>query len=370
MGPDEPRRQAWTRRAILSSLGLFRFQAESEKGRLFPAHRLRYADPSTEFPVYRLTDPSYASYLPASYGRAVSERNSFLLFWSGRTGSAQAFRMDLRTGGSKQLTQAEALDGLSLTLMPDDRSFCCFDGGSLRQVRLSNLKEIELYRIPAGWKLGRGFSLSRDGSLGALVEMREGRSRLRLVRLRGGSASTLVEGPGLYSHPQLQPRRQAILYRQGEDAWSVVSLDGRQNRRLRRASGTLGPAYWSPDGKTVLYHHYPADRRELYSLREWNLEANTDQLVAATSQFVGFDTNADASVFVGASSNRVSPHILLLLRASRRELTLCEHRASDPAQVAPIFSPDSQRVYFQSDREGRWAIYSITVEKFVERTAT
>jgi oligogalacturonide lyase len=117
-----------------------------------------------------------------------------------------------------------------------------------------------------------------------------------------------------------------------------------------------------------LYLQYPEDRRKLYSLREWNPDTNTDEQVADTSQFMDFDTNRDASVFVGASGNRVSPHILLLLRATRREFTLCEHRASDPAQVAPIFSPDSQRVYFQSDRHGRWAIYSIPVEKFVERT--
>lgn len=370
MGLEQPWRQAWTRRAILSFLGLSALQAEAEKGRTFPAALFRFADPSTEFLVYRLTDPSYASYLPASYGRVISKRQGFLLFWSDRTGSPQAFRMDLKTGGSEQLTQAEALDGLSLTLTPNERSFCCFDGGSLRQVELRNLKEKERCRIPAGWKLGRGCSLSRDGALAALVETREDRFRLRLVRLRGGNATTLVEGQGPYSHPQIQPRRQSILYRQGENGWSVVSLDGRQSRRLPLSSGALGPAYWSPDGKTVFYLHYPEDRRRLYSLREWNPETNSDQLVAATSQFVDFDTNADASVFVGASGNRVSPHILLLLRATRREFTLCEHRASDAAQVAPIFSPDSQRVYFQSDRHGRPAIYCIPVEKFVERTGT
>jgi oligogalacturonide lyase len=370
MGPQEPSGRAWTRRAILSFLGLSQFQAAAEKGRTFPATLLRYADPSTEFPVYRLTDPSYASHLPASYERAISQRQGFLLFRSDRTGSPQAFRMDLKAGGSEQLTQAEALDGFSLTLAPNERSFCCFEGGSLRQIQLQNLKEKELYRIPAGWKLGRGFSLSRDGFVAALVETREDRFRLRLVRLRGGAATTLVEGQGPYSDPQIQPRRQTILYRQGENAWSVVSPDGRQSRRLPRPSGTAGPAYWSPDGKTVFYLHYPEDRRRLYALREWTPETNSDQLVAETSQFVDFDANADASVFVGASGNRVSPHILLLLRAARREFTLCEHRASDPARVAPIFSPNSQRVYFQSDRDGRWAIYCIPVEKFVERTGT
>jgi oligogalacturonide lyase len=90
--------------------------------------------------------------------------------------------------------------------------------------------------------------------------------------------------------------------------------------------------------------------------------------VAKTSQFVQFDANHDTSVFVGASRNKASPHILLLLRTTQRELTLCEHRASDPAMAAPVFSADSQQVYFQSDKEGKSVIYRIHVERFVEKT--
>ena len=63
-----------------------------------------------------------------------------------------------------------------------------------------------------------------------------------------------------------------------------------------------------------------------------------------------------------------SPTILILLRVTRRELTLCEHRAGDPSSVAPIFSPDSQTIFFQSDRHGKPAIYEIHVEKLVEAT--
>jgi oligogalacturonide lyase len=60
--------------------------------------------------------------------------------------------------------------------------------------------------------------------------------------------------------------------------------------------------------------------------------------------------------------------VLLLLRVARREFTLCEHKASDAALVQPIFSPDSQSVFFQSDREGKPAIYRVRVEKLVEET--
>ena len=36
----------------------------------------------------------------------------------------------------------------------------------------------------------------------------------------------------------------------------------------------------------------------------------------------------------------------------------------------PVFSPDARRVYFQSDREGKPAIYSVNVEQLVEPIAS
>jgi oligogalacturonide lyase len=35
-----------------------------------------------------------------------------------------------------------------------------------------------------------------------------------------------------------------------------------------------------------------------------------------------------------------------------------------------VFAPDSQRIYFQSDRDGHPAIYCVHAEKLVEKTAT
>jgi len=49
-------------------------------------------------------------------------------------------------------------------------------------------------------------------------------------------------------------------------------------------------------------------------------------------------------------------------------LALAEHRASDPALVAPAFAPNSQFVVFVSDRHGKPAIYWIAVDKLVSET--
>ncbi len=114
--------------------------------------------------------------------------------------------------------------------------------------------------------------------------------------------------------------------------------------------------------------NFPESGKQLNNIREFDPDANEDRRVADTSQYVHFGRNADASVFAGASSSKASPYILLLVRSVKRELALCEHRASDPTQVAPIFSPNSQRVFFHSDRHGKTAIYSVRVERLVEET--
>ncbi len=344
--------------------------ALGEVGRHFPSEMLEYSDPATEFPMGRLTSPSWSSFLPPYNGPPRTRRGNFLLYCSDRAGQPQAFRMDLKTGESQQLTEAAALDGATLCLLPDERSFCYFDGSSLRQTFLPNLRTREIYRHPEGWNRGRGLSISGDGLYAAFVETRAGVSRLRLLAIAKLSATTVVESEAVIGDPLVRPRRDGIRYRRGGDSLWLVNYDGRDNRRLKLAPGGIGPAYWSSDGRSIYYLSYPPEPRALNAVREHVPDSNADQLISPTSQFVGFSPNEDASVFVGASSNQASPYVFLLLRSTRRELTLCEHRASDPASVAPLFSMDSQQVYFQSDKDGKPAIYSLRVDRLVEKTDT
>jgi oligogalacturonide lyase len=276
--------------------------------------------------------------------------------------------MDLKTGESRQLTEAKALEIASLSLAADERTFCYFDGPSLYQVNLASLRERELYRASQGFAPGGGISLTDDGLYALFVESRGPTYRLQLLRLALGAPATVIEAGEALQDPRPRPRRAGILYRRGDGSLWLVNFDGLGNRKLKTAPGACGPALWSPDGKTVLYLNFPEDRTKLNSLREHTPDTNADALIAPTSQFVHFGRNGDASVFVGASGSKASPHVLLLLRVTRRELTLAEHRASDPSSVAPIFSPSSQRVFFQSDRHGKPAIYSMSVEKLVEQT--
>lgn len=342
------------------------------KGHTVPAAVFRYPDPSTEFPVARLTDPAHSSALPASYQHPISKRN-FMLYASDMTGRFEAFRMDLKTGQSKQLTDAEKLNPVCLALLPDDRGFCYVDGDRVFESGFSALHPREVYRISEDFEAG-GLSIAEDGQYIAVVERKSGKSRLQLIHMLKGGPLKLAECDDEIRDPIHRPKRASILYRRvggqspAQSGVWLANYDGQHDYRLRLADGETGPAQWSPDGRTILYLNYPAEKGKLHNLREFTPDTNEDKMLATTTQFVAFGTNADASVFVGASGSKASPHVLLLVRAVRRELTLAEHRASDPKMVGPVFSPNSQRVYFVSDRDGKPAIYTMSVEKLVEQT--
>jgi oligogalacturonide lyase len=185
-----------------------------------------------------------------------------------------------------------------------------------------------------------------------------------------GMATTLAETDqenDEMSDPSPRPRRASVLYRRAGGVW-LANVDGKQNYRLRLADGQIASTTWSPDGRTVLYLNVPPDPHKLRNIREFIPDTNEDKAISDTTQYACFERNADGSVFVGASGSKASPHVLLLVRAVRREFTLCEHRASDPAKVSPIFSPNSQNVFFVSDQHGKPAIYRIAVDKLVEAT--
>ncbi len=358
-----------TRRLFVASLAGAGACLAADKNPAYPSEARRYADEATENYVVRLTDPAHHSWLPACYSRAISRKSDFLIYSSDRSGAVQAYRLDLKNGQSRALTAAPELVTTSLTLAPDEREFAYLAGRSLYMGRLNGEHVREVYRLEEGFNFGTGFSLSDDGLVSALVEEKAGMSRLRLVTMRTGTAETLAESPDQISDPQPRPKRAGLLYRTSDALW-VVNYDGAQNRKLRIAPGGLATALWSADGRTIDYLNIPADRKQLNNIREFTPDTNEDQFVSSTSQFVSFNRNGDTSVFVGASGSKASPYMLLLVRSVKRELALCQHRASDPRQVTAFFSPNSQRVIFQSDRDGKMAIYSIAVDRLVEATET
>ena len=349
---------------MLLGLPACAFGAEITKGHTVPTEAKKFADSATELDVVRLTNPEHTAVMTAPWLRSISRNQGFLLYASDRTGSMQAWRMDLKNGESRLLTDAEGLDPATLALTPDERSFYFWDRNTLMRCYFTGVRTVEVYRLPEASGRVPGFAVSEDGLYAAFGM---GTGALQLLDLIRRTVTTLTQPKAETGDPLFRPHRAQVLYRRA-GTLRLVDFTGHNDRPLKTAEGgTVGPARWAPNGRSVFYLHFPGEH-ELNTIRELTPDENTDKLISKTSQFVQFGVNGDGSVFVGASRNSGSPYVLLLLKVTRRELTLCEHHASDPAAVSPVFSPDSQRIFFQSDWEGKPAIYRIRVEKFVEET--
>ncbi len=273
------------------------------------------------------------------------------------------FQIDLRSGVIRQLAETNSLDPSSLTLDAQGRSLYFLDGGTLSEIALSNRRELKRANVLASNIDSFGIGASGTELFGI-------RGR-QLVKLQGDNSAVLAENaegpclarPGgrgcLFTRPISSDERE-LWYAAANAPPAPILL----------ARGRVSDPCWSSDGDSVLFLRDVAKNGVYLSeLREVKPEEGKEQCVSKTSQFAAFAPNENDSVFVGASRSKAQPYIILLLRSAQRELTLCEHRSSNPAQVKPAFSPDSRRIYFQSDREGKSAIYSVNVEQLVEPTA-
>jgi oligogalacturonide lyase len=318
---------------------------------------VRFTDRLTENLVVRLTPPSSKSVLPARENRFVSSREAFLVFASDRNGPFSPFRANLKTGAVSQVAQTAALNPQSLTLDVRERDLWFIDGGELKVLNLQTLKARTLLDGVADFSIG--------GRRAPLV-VRRGN---RLERWNSDATSVLAEN--VSTRGIVNPAGSGCLFSReeapGEREYWFASFSSAKPRLL--AKGKLSAAYWRPDGQALLFlrevqhPNYAASQ-----LSEVALDGSPEHLISETSQFAAFAPNTDGSVFVGASRSKAQPDIVLLLRSTRREMVLCEHRASKPECVTPSFSPNSQRVYFQSDHDGKSAIYSVNVEQLVEET--
>jgi hypothetical protein len=315
---------------------------------------VRFADPTTETYVVRLTSLKSSNALPAAANRFVSLKERYLLFSSDRNGQLSPFRLDLRTGAVRQIAESSDLLPESLCLDSKERWLYFIDGSQLRRVDLSKRQAAETLNNNV-----TAFSLSQASSIFFL-------SGGNLQRLDGDSVSTLATGAGQTC--LAQPGGKGCLFTREIGAaerefWYATSTA----KPVLLAKGSISDPFWAPDGQSLIFlRDVKAPAVTVAEIHEVGVDGAAEHCVAPTSQFASFSPNFDGTVFVGASRSKAQPNVVLLLRSAKREMTLCEHHSSRPAAVSPVFSPDARRVYFQSDEEGKPAIYSVNVELLVE----
>lgn len=367
MNPWQSGAARLSRRALLLALaGVSAPVAASEKGAILPADWTRYDDPSTEFEVRRLTHPGYSSYLPAWPGRAISHHSDFVILASDRTGSPHLHRLDLKSGQSRVL--APLTDPRAFTLSADDRTVYFRDHVSITSLSVSGApRSVEI------WQSARPYDhsplcASEDGTTLWFTSPTDEGEALMKLRLGSRPQPLTVLQHAAILEPVPNPRRALVVWRSTGDSLWLCEHDGANLRRLDTPTGRVLQAMWSPDGQSVLYLHDPSPAVGSVAIREQDVDSRADRLVANTSQYACFARNANATVFLGASRSKAGPYVLLLLRLTRRELALCERRSHDASASSLAFTPDSQRLLFQGDAEGKPVVYSMKLERLVEKT--
>jgi hypothetical protein len=312
---------------------------------------VRVVDPVTENVIVRLTTPTSTSLLPYARNRFVSARERSLLFSSDRSGHFAPFSIDLRSGVIRQLADAAKLTPRSLCFDRQEKSALYLDGESLFEVSLAHGAARE---IASGVS---AFSPAADGSIFLI----SGGKLLRDKRTLADAANNLWP----------QPNSAGCLYSEPAGGLYYVPTSGSSKPSLVAsgvASGQLRDPFWDAAGEAILFLRdvTSPNGTVLAEIHGAAVPGGDEYVVSSTSQFACFAPNSDASVFVGASRSKAQPNIVLMLRQPHREMTLCEHRATHPAEVTPVFSPDNRRIYFESDHTGKSAIYSVNVELLVE----
>lgn len=347
-------RAAWTRRTFLSAAStsslLFASRGQDSAG-----EAKKFIDPATEFEVLRISAPGRAAWLPYPENRIFTRKGDVMVYASDRDGAPQLYRHHFKQNKLKALTGAAKLNVDSFTLTANDKTLLFFDGPRLMAGSLSGGKEREVLATPAELGPRLRVAASEDGAVFVVAGAR------RIVWATGKKASDVAETTADISCLAMRPKRMEVSFVAGGRI-RCLGLDGKNEVPLQTAAGEIVNAQWSADGGSLLYL---ARKGGLPELRELNLEEKTDTLIARTSQFSQFQRNGDASVFLGTSGSKASPYLVLLLRSPARELPVCEHRSSE---ARAVFSPNSARLAFQSDRDGKMAVFAMSVEKLVEET--
>ena len=282
----------WTRRTFLATgFAAAGLAAEGHKGASFPSAFHRYVDPTTEFDVYRLTDPAYVSTLPAYYNRAIARNSSWMLYSPAIAAARRRlFRLDLKSGETRQLTDAEDLDPRSVTLTPDNRSVLLFRGAVVvHGAACGAQRERELYKVPDGWERCPGMTVGPDGTHATFAEQHGDGSRLRMVSLVQGVARTVVEAPFAMSDPIPRPMRAQVDLPAGRHG-AVAGEFGRSAEPPTQAGGRAdrGAPTGRPTGRRVLYLNLPGRSQAVERHSRVHPDTNSDKLVAKTSQYAAF----------------------------------------------------------------------------------
>lgn len=375
--------------------------------------RLEFAtasDPDTGVEVTRLTDDRGDTSSPYFTQPLFSDDGSGLLVSSNRTGTWQAYFVELDRRRMVQLSdEPEGIRWTASAMLPSRSQVVFVAGRALKRVGLDGSDLTTLYEAPPGFTLSV-LSPTADGSsvvfayieevalstaAGHLVAQRMERfcrrptSVVMRVDTGSGFATALWGERNLITHVNVSPVAPDIIVFCHEGPWHLVQ----RTWVLRASTGEVWPIILQRRACERAGHEFFTRSGRVVTEYAWRFHPNARDWINL-DVFVwpdGRDHQAfrylwdspgpvghnqvswhDETLGVGdaAFPEKDFPHgrdYIGLIRYQEelaRPIPLCRHDCTRQAVLGhpfPVFSPDDRCVYFNSDRAGRCDVYRVPV---------
>jgi len=241
-----------------------------------------------------------------------------IVFTSNRDGFKELYMMDYDGHSPRAISGHK-----SVTMSPD---WSPAGGGIVYASYFSGYPSIYYIDLESGKKLSvieDGFhnfspSLSPDGRQVVFTRSLRGNSEIFTIPRTGGELRRITHSSRIDANPAWSSSGQEFAFtsdRSGSPQIYVIDRNGGNLRRVTREGSNNDGADWHPDGTKLAYAH----RHE--------------------------------------SRNRFDIAVIDLITLENRVLT-----TAPGSHESPSFSPDGQRIAFESSRDGSWHIWTIDID--------
>jgi eukaryotic-like serine/threonine-protein kinase len=216
-------------------------------------------------------------------------------------------------------------------------------------------------------------SMSADGKTLAFVSRRSGNADIWMKDLESGTEKPLTQSPDEEIAPRISPDGSLVSFarRATED---IFLLPARGGLLQKLCDGCGGPWGWSPDNK--LLFHLQRGKGDRTAIGIIDLATRKASNCLQSSEFLLFHatlTHDDRWIAFNAFDSKASPPRLAVLVAPFQRDS--PSKESDWIKVVsdqhyndkPRWSPDGNRIYFVSDRDGFACLWSQLVDPETKR---